>query len=217
MDRPLLEWVGFIGAIVFPFFYMLRHTSSALAHLYDDLALRIVASLLCLILGLRKWWPNFLKPYYFAYSYFTIFYCLAFFLTFTMLQNQGGSASVVNTVMGAILITLLADWRNTIVLLLSGYLFSLIAFFIVEPNPELPSELVISIAGSLLVILAGTLSHFAGKRIEKEKSSALTTLAGSIAHEMRNPLGQIKYSLDSIEHTLPSPRSRGGDQPLSAP
>jgi CheY-like chemotaxis protein len=34
---------------------------------------------------------------------------------------------------------------------------------------------------------------------------------------MRNPLGQIKYSLDSIEHALPSPRSQGQAQPLSPP
>ncbi|WP_237073414.1 ATP-binding response regulator [Prosthecochloris sp. GSB1] len=37
----------------------------------------------------------------------------------------------------------------------------------------------------------------------QEKNHALQALAGSIAHEMRNPLGQVKYSFESILQDLP--------------
>lgn len=39
----------------------------------------------------------------------------------------------------------------------------------------------------------------------QEKQKLLSALAGSIAHEMRSPLGQIKYNLNSIARTLPTP------------
>lgn len=38
---------------------------------------------------------------------------------------------------------------------------------------------------------------------EFDKRQAFLALAASIAHEMRNPLAQAKYSLDSIKNTLP--------------
>lgn len=34
-------------------------------------------------------------------------------------------------------------------------------------------------------------------------TNAVRSLAGSIAHEMRNPLGQLRYSLDSIQNEIP--------------
>ncbi len=217
MERPFLQWVGVVGFIAFPLFYLLRLASSPLAALYDDLALRLVASALCLVLGLRAWWPARFKPYYFAYSYFTVFYCLSFLLSYTMLQNQGGTASVVNMVMGAILITLLSDWRNTMVMLLAGYALSMGVYFLVSANPSVPPEFVISAAGSVLVVLTGALSHHAEKQAEfKRMRRGYAGLAGSIAHEMRNPLGQIKFSLDNIEHTLPRPTTHAEQQALGA-
>lgn len=215
MDRPFLEWIGAIGFVAFPLLYILRRTNTVLAPLYDDFTLRVVASVLCLLMGLRRWWPAKLKPYYFGYSYLTLFYCLSFLLSFTMLQNQGGTASVVNMFMGAILLILLADWRNTTVLLLSGYFLSIVIFFGVSPNPKIPAEFLIAAIGSIVVVLTGAVSHFAEKQAElKRMRQAYAALAGSIAHEMRNPLGQVKFSLDSIEHTLPSPTTKVGVQPL---
>ena len=70
----------------------------------------------------------------------------------------------------------------------------------------------------IVILCSMVFSHVIQKgRVIVEKNKALQALAGSIAHEMRNPLGQIKYSLDSIEHALPSPRSQGQAQPLSPP
>lgn len=49
-----------------------------------------------------------------------------------------------------------------------------------------------------------------------EKTKAITALAGSIAHEMRNPLGQMKYALDGISHLLPTPNTSNTDHVISA-
>ena len=68
------------------------------------------------------------------YSYFTVFYCLAFFLPFTLLQNKGATPSVANMVISAVLIILLTDWRNTIAMLVSGYLLSVAVYWIVSPG-----------------------------------------------------------------------------------
>jgi signal transduction histidine kinase/ActR/RegA family two-component response regulator len=202
MERPLLEWIGVVGFLAFPLFYLLRR-SSALPVLYDDLNLRLVASVLCLLLALRRFWPQALKRYYIGYSYFTVFYCLSFLLSYTMLKNQGGTPSVLNMVMGAIIIILLADWRNTVTMLVAGYATSILAYAVTEPVVRVPPEFVMSAAGSILVVVAGALSHYGQKRAEVERMRRVYSgLAGSIAHEMRTPLSHVQHTLDTIDAFL---------------
>jgi two-component system, CAI-1 autoinducer sensor kinase/phosphatase CqsS len=211
LERPFLEWVGIVGFFAFPLFYLLRQTS-ALPPLYDDLTLRIAASLMCLLLAARRWWPRRARPFYIGYSYLVVFYCLSFLLSFTMLKNQGGTPSVVNMVMGAILIVLLADWRNTVAMLLSGYLLSLLVFWATDTNPRIPPEFVISAAGSILVVVVGALSHYGQKRAETERIRMLYSgLAGSVAHEMRGPLTQMRHVLDTVAADLPAAFRAGGN------
>ncbi len=202
MERPLLEWIGVLGFVAFPLFYVVRR-SSALAPAYDDLHLRLVASLLCLLLAVRRFWPPALKRCYIGYSYFTVFYCLSFLLSYTMLKNHGGTPAVVNMLMGSIIIILLADWRNTVVMLVAGYVTASVAFALTEPVLRFPQEFIIAAGGSILVVVAGALSHYGQKRAELERMRRVYSgLAGSIAHEMRTPLAQLQQMLDLVDGYL---------------
>jgi len=215
MDRPLLQWIGIVGCITFPLFYALRIATGSSG--WDDLPLRAIATFLCLGLAVRRWWPAALRPHYIGYSYVAVFYCLSFLLSLSMLKNAGGTPYVLNMVMGAVLIVLLADWRNTIVMLLGGYLLSVIALWLTEPTVHIPREFLFAAAGSLLLVVGGTLSHQGQKRVELQRMRRVYSgLAGSIAHEMRNPLGQVRHSLDSIAAALSSAYTSEGAR-LAAP
>ncbi|KQT10753.1 hypothetical protein ASG30_08045 [Ramlibacter sp. Leaf400] len=211
MDRPILQWIGVMGAIGFPLFYMLRRTSMVPPR-YDDLELRAAATLLCVGLALRRWWPASWKRFYFAYSYGVVFYCLSFLLSFTSLKNQGGTLSVVNMVMATILIILVADWRNAVVMLAAGYAGSLVAYMATEPpGTPIPSGFAVAAVTSILVVAAGALSHYGQQRAEMARMRRLYSgLAGSIAHEMRNPLAQVRHALDSIAASLAPHQASGG-------
>ena len=207
---PLLQWIGLVGFFAFPLFYLLRQSSS-MPVLYDDLHLRVVASTMCLLMALRRWWPRKLSRFYIAHSYLTIFYCLSFLLSFTMLMNQGGTPSMVNMVMGAIIITLLTDWRNTVVILLAGYVTSLLAYEATADVFNVPAAFIISAAGTMLVVVAGALSHTAQKRAELQRMRRIYSgLAGSIAHELRTPLMQIRQSLESVDDYTRRQRQASG-------
>jgi signal transduction histidine kinase/ActR/RegA family two-component response regulator/HPt (histidine-containing phosphotransfer) domain-containing protein len=215
MDRPLLQWIGVVGCIAFPLFYVVRRVMSA-APGYDDLPLRLVAAALCLGLALRRRWPARLHTGYLAYSWFVVFYCLSFLLSYTMLRNHGGGPQVINMVVGAVLIILLADWRNAITMLLGGYILAALAHRLTDPQPELFREFIFAAGGSLLAVVGGALSHQGQKRVEINRMRRVYTgLAGSIAHEMRNPLAQVRHALDSIAATL-APGGRAADQQLNA-
>lgn len=214
MERPLLQWIGVMGCIAFPLFYVMRRAVAAPG--YDDLWLRLLAAVLCLGLALRRRWPQRLRGWYIGYSWFVVFYCLAFFLSYIMLRNQGGTPAVVNMVVGAVLVILLADWRNAITMLLAGYISAAVAHMLTAPQPELLREFIFAAGGSLLLVAGGALYHQGQKRVEINRMRRVYSgLAGSIAHEMRNPLAQIRHALDSIAATL-ADGTPGGSRQLDA-
>ncbi len=211
MERPLLQWIGVMGCIAFPLFYVVRRAVDAPG--YDDLWLRLLAAVLCLGLALRRRWPQRLRGWYIAYSWAVVFYCLAFFLSYIMLRNHGGTPAVVNMVVGAVLVILLADWRNAITMLLAGYISAAVAHMLTSPQPELLREFIFAAGGSLLLVAGGALYHQGQKRVEIHRMRRVYSgLAGSIAHEMRNPLAQIRHALDSIATTLATGTPGGGRQ-----
>jgi two-component system CAI-1 autoinducer sensor kinase/phosphatase CqsS len=202
MNRSFLEWVGVVGFIAFPFFYLLRLTGK-LPPRYDDLELRLVATALCLLLALRQWWPKRLKAFYLPYSYGVICYCLSFFMSFTLLQNSSATNSVVNMAIGSILIVLLADWRNAVVLLLMGCGLGLSAYSYAHPDPHIPFEFFSWwLPWCSLLVVGGALSQFGERQAELQRLRRLHGLAGSIAHEMRGPLQRIQSVFDTLENDL---------------
>jgi hypothetical protein len=138
-NQSLLEWIGVVGAIAFPLLYSLRLTGR-MPPLYDDFAFRAVATISCLLLALRRWWPERLRPYYRPFSYCAVLYCLAFMLPLTLLHNQATTPSAVNMVVSVVLIVLLTDWRNTLVMLICGYTLSTTVYWLTATDPRWPMD-----------------------------------------------------------------------------
>lgn len=210
MNRSFLEWLGAVGCIAFPAFYMLRFTG-AVPPRYDDLEMRLVATGLCFFLGLRRWWPDSIKKFYFAYSYVVICYSLSFLFSFTAIKNGGEVFSIVNMMLGAFLTILLADWRNAITMLLLGYGLSLATFQLLEPTTRNVLSFLVWTPAYLLVVVAGALSYYAQKQSEvRRMRKVYEGIAGSIAHELRAPMQKIQEVLDTLEHDFIADRPSGG-------
>jgi signal transduction histidine kinase/CheY-like chemotaxis protein len=200
----LLEAIGIVGIAAFSSLYLVRLTGK-LPPRWDDLNFRVVAVILCLILALRRQWPSATQRWYLPYSYFAVFYCLAFFLPLTLLENGGAANTVVNMVIGAMLIALLTDWRNTLAMLLAGYIASVAFYWLTHPHPQLPFEFLYWwIPLSACLAAGGSISKYVEKRAELQRlRHVYSGLAGSIAHEMRAPLAQVQQALNTVEALVP--------------
>lgn len=212
--RHTLKYAGVVGAIGFPLFYWVY--TEVLPQPYESLVIRSIATVSCVLLALRDRWPVRLQGWYLAYSYGVLLYCLPFFHVFMSLENHGNLVFIADSFMAVFLLVLLTDWRNTVAMLLIGTGLAALLYLSTAGAPALPADYVARLPTFLLIVVGGSLFKFSEKQLQKEKLRVATSLAGSIAHEMRNPLNQIQLGLDAIGDVLPSPTTRRVAQTLKA-
>ncbi|WP_411886517.1 hybrid sensor histidine kinase/response regulator [Polaromonas sp. YR568] len=201
--RPLLKYIGIIGALTYVLFYLIRFTKPN-PRPFDDLAIRVLVVILFTVLAMKNRWPDKLKKYYFAYSYWALIFCLPFVNVFLSLVRHGGIPSISNCFIALSFLVMLTDWRNTIVMLLIGGGAATLLYRAITPHPAIPMDMVAQLPAYLLILVGGAAFKLSERQIDAEKLRIANSLAGSIAHEMRNPLGQAKMSLESIGQILPA-------------
>lgn len=226
--EDVLQTVAIAGLVAYPLVYFFQQELLLRGH-WGDIVRRALACVLFACMGLPKLWPANLKPRYVLACYVTLIYALPFSRTLVLLENHGDTASSTSMWLAILLVLLLADWKNSIAMMLLGSGSALLLHAIIEPGFAPPKDYAIQLPAWLLAIAGGVYLKWRFEKAEEGRKSrdmsvvalcieafskattrehtqtqtALRSLAGSVAHEMRNPLGQIKYALDNIAHGLP--------------
>ena len=196
-----LCWLNFIGHPAYWLIWTYLHPQP-----YDSLMLRCSATIFSLAILLRSYWPQRAKKYFPIVWIVYGAYILPFLFTFIGLKNQFNFVwSLCHMGMIFLLILYTAQTSTMLFSVLIGTIAGIVAFTIdTQPNtlPLLPIEyLPLFIFGIITGLLLNHfsmkgVSEYEGKLIsERQKSASIKSLAGSIAHEMRNPLAQIHGSL----------------------
>jgi two-component system CAI-1 autoinducer sensor kinase/phosphatase CqsS len=209
-----LKYVGYLGAATTLLFYFIRFTRPG-AHIADDLALRGIALALYLGLAFKELWPESWKKHYISYSYVVVLTCLPCFTLYTALQRGGGMPAISNTFIVLSFLVLITDWRNTLVMLAIGTAAASGFYYVTDAAPQIPLDVIAQLPAYALIVIGGNLFKFSTEQIDAErKLRATQALAGSIAHEMRNPLSQIRQNLERMQQALPQPSTTPEPQTL---
>ncbi|MBC5786266.1 response regulator [Ramlibacter sp. USB13] len=203
--RPLLKYIGIIGALTYLTFYLIRFTKPN-PKPFDDIGLRLMVITLFTLLALRDHWPEKLRKYYLPYSYAALIVTMPFFNVYFSLERGGGVPSMSNCFIALSFLVMLTDWRNTIAMLVVGITAAASLFFSLHPGGRWPPDMLAQIPAYLIVLIGGGAFKLSEKQIDSEKSRLAAALAGSIAHEMRNPLSRISYALEKMQALLARPK-----------
>ncbi|NTV92857.1 MAG: response regulator [Chlorobiaceae bacterium] len=152
------------------------------------------------------------------YWYLWLTFTFPVVFTFLMLMNDfSGLWLVAETVMLLVFIIFITNYFLLAFLFISG-IFIAYAGFVLDTGTHLivTTEIIEYFVSIPIAILLGLLVNSTNKKGElaQERNTVLQSLAGSIAHEMRNPLGQIRHCLYSIQNLLPQVNPEESDKPL---
>lgn len=203
----------FFGSIIFfvghPFYWAVN--VYLLNEKFDSVFFRFSSSLcsLLVILFLYKTERNYqkFKPLFMIYWYLWVMWILPITYTYIMLMNDVSIMWIVAETIMIFLVILFITNFVVISVVLSlgvylGYYFFLINSFNTISIPI--HELRYAITLLPLALICGTLFLEKAKQgdFEKRKATIFRSLAGSIAHELRNPLNSINAVIVQIENLI---------------
>lgn len=203
-ERQMLAF-GIFGFIAYPLYYLINLFLVA-PQAYTNLTLRLIASLLCLGLILKNYWPESLRRYLPIYWYLTLLYGLPFFFSFMLLKNDASSAWIMNGLTVLFLLMWLVDWISYIVLMAIGITLGWLAYYFTTPKIiyHLHTINYMDLINTYLVSLIMGLIFSRNKDlVEKGKLQAMRALGASLAHELRTPLAAINACAGGIREYLP--------------
>ncbi|WMY06810.1 ATP-binding response regulator [Paraburkholderia phenoliruptrix] len=218
-SRFAIRWGGVLGLVCHPVYYVVW--TYILPQPYDNLTLRLSAALICIPLIFQARWPRRFNQYLLIYWHVCLIYVLPFVCTFLAIRNAFSTMWMMTEVMMIFIMALCID--NPF--LLMGCIGAGMLAGGLAAAASSPAPIVLSTANQsdlavlpVVVLCSMLFAHAISKgRIFVEKNRALQALAGSIAHEMRNPLSQLKHVLDRVEETLPALTEAGRVPALSGP
>ena len=207
VSRFNVTWGALLAAPGHIFFYFLLKYGFDMP--YENFFLRLTASLLALfsMIFVRIDTP-FAKKYFPVYWHFSLIFILPFLFTLFLLKNDFHELWLYWEIfMIFVLIAFVPNWLmflfDLFVGVAAGILFFVLTTPVIRLNPDF--DILAYLTVIFFAVVAGYLFSYSNRRgqVALEKNSALQALAGSIAHEMRNPLGQVKVNLEIIEQQLP--------------
>ncbi|CAH2918483.1 MAG: FOG: CheY-like receiver [uncultured Paraburkholderia sp.] len=216
-SRFAIRWGGVLGLVCHPAYYLVW--TYILPQQYDNLPLRLSAALICIPLIFQARWPRRFNQYLLISWHVCLIYVLPFVCTFLAIRNAFSTMWMMTEVMMIFIMALCID--NPFLLMGCIGVGMLAGGLAAAARP--PAPIVLSTANQsdlavlpVVVLCSMLFAHTISKgRIFVEKNRALQALAGSIAHEMRNPLSQLKHVLDRVEETLPALTEAGRVPALS--
>jgi signal transduction histidine kinase len=210
---PRLKYMGILGMLSFVAFYFIRFTRPNPQPM-EDLELRIVVVLMMSALALKDVWPRAWARWYIHFSYLAMLFSLPFFAVYTGLERGGGMPAISNAFISLCFLTLLVDWRNTIVMLLVSIAAGLGLFRLTSPGEPIPSDLLAQWPAFLVIAIGANLFKFSTEQIETERQlraavseterklrasvSALRETLGFLAHELNTPLATVRGCVHSV-------------------
>lgn len=202
--RRQMQSFGVLMAINFPLFAWLQHEAINLT--VEAVIGRAMATGLCLLLAINRWWPVSLQRYVNVYYLITISVCLPGFFTYFSLVNAGNGLWLMNWMSAVFFLYLLLDAWQAVCVLLLGMAVAYLVYHLVHgpivyhPIPVTAAGVIVSLSSACVIG-----SVFSGHRdqIVRHQLSGMRLLAGSIAHELRTPLASIQAAMQACHTYLP--------------
>jgi two-component system CAI-1 autoinducer sensor kinase/phosphatase CqsS len=171
---------------------------------YENLSLRLVGSLFCLIVAAKDRWPNRARAYLPVVWLGTVLYCGPFFFTYMLLQNDTSTVWLLSTMAGLFLVVLLVDWISLFVLFIGGALVAWRVHLLLTPDTMAVGAYFQFVPIFLFALVTGAIFNYRAAGLRQAKERARLELGLFFANEMQAPLFSVRTNTASLKKFLPS-------------
>jgi two-component system, CAI-1 autoinducer sensor kinase/phosphatase CqsS len=200
--RPNLTMVGLFSSVGYLAYYFIW--KDVFPQPYENLSLRIFCAVISLPTILFRYIPDSLRKFFPLYFSCTLFFADPFFFSFMMLKNECSIVWIMSLLTGIFMMTLLlSNWKVIGLMTAGGFVVAYFAVLLLDGRVSFTHFLPEYIPIFVFSIVGGIIFNHKRQLANKTKISLLKSLSGSIAHEMRNPLGSISSAIASVQVTLP--------------
>lgn len=200
-SEPNLVSISLLGFVGMPLYYFVWH--DLFPQPYENLALRLAGSGLCLILALKNQWPQRVRRFVPMFWYLTILFALPFFFGFMMLKNGSSPVWLVSAISALLLLILLVDWINLIIMFVVGSVAAWVAFVLTTDGIGDMQVFYEQLPVFVFALVAGTIFNYRREILKQERLDTMLAVGSSVAREIRSPLLGIKTGSVSLKQYLP--------------
>ncbi|RZI70012.1 MAG: HAMP domain-containing histidine kinase [Variovorax sp.] len=200
---------GAVGALVFLGYGVLWLFVTPVEH--ESFALRSLAVVLCVSVAFSARWPRRLRPLLPWVCFVTVMYALPFYATYQLIgSNYAVLRSMLMVSMVFFVIVMFPYYLLALANIAIGIALGVLAAWLTIPDFASFNHAIVKsvhLQAMIYSVAAGLLFTRSNLKamLARQRADTLQALAGSIAHELRNPLGQLRHRLRSIGRSLPRP------------
>ena len=197
-----LVFIGLLGLASFPLYFFIWNYW--FPQPYENIWLRLFCSFLHTPwLFYNKFFYKY-KSFFSVYFLMSIFICVPVFFSFMLLKNEFSVIWAMSFMAAlSLLIIVVYDWLLVTAMVVLGFALAYIVVLASSGSISFAHFQPEYISIYLFVLITCTLASHRHKLDRQLKIKLKQSLAGSIAHEMRNPLAQIQGSLELIQMQSP--------------
>jgi two-component system CAI-1 autoinducer sensor kinase/phosphatase CqsS len=189
-----LTYIGLLGSLGFPLYFFIWEY--IFPQPYENMWLRIICSVSYLPWLIYKNFFYKYKRFFSCYFIFSLFLSLPYFFSFMFIKNDFSSIWAMSLIAStSLLIIVVYDWILVNTMIIGGFILSL---FSMSTPVNIANFQIEFVPIFLFILISCSLATHRHKIDRQLKIKYTKSLAGSIAHEMRNPLSQIHSSLHLI-------------------
>jgi len=215
-NKLTINYIRYIGLWGHPLYYVL--CAIVFPQPYESFELRFATAITFVPILFHSFYPVRFRPLMMIYWYLWLTFTFPVVFTYLMLMNDfSGLWLVAETVMLFVFIIFITNFFLLTLLFVSGIAVAYAGFVATTgTHLTITPDIIEYFLSVPIAILLGLLVNSTNKKgaLANERNTVLQSLAGSIAHEMRNPLGQIRHCLYSIQSLLPQVTHEEYNKPI---
>lgn len=186
---------------------------------WENLPVRLIGVTLCIGALFKLRYQDFLGKYFAYYWHTMLIYVLPFIITLFSLKNNFSEPWLYWEIfMVFVLISFVPNFTIFVIDLFIGLAAAVAVFFLLPPHTAFNPGFNVGHYAIVAIfsVIAGSIFSLSNIRgiVAQQNNTVLQILASSIAHEMRNPLAQVKFSFERILQELPIDRSQQTEESI---